>query len=102
MGKRGSPKTGGRKPGTPNKDRKELLAIVEGVIGRPPIEELCRYYQSQTDEALQLAALKEICSYCHPKLRAVEHSAKDGEGQGIVVSVQRVDLDERKKQLKGK
>lgn len=100
MKPKGHPKTGGRLKGTPNKNRQELVTLVESIIGRAPIEELCRYYQQQTDESLQLAALKEICSYCHPKLRAVEHSAKDGE-TGLVVSVQRVDLDERKKQLKG-
>ena len=76
---KGLPKSGGRQKGTPNKNRQELVAIAEGILGRAPIEELCHYYKSKGDEALALQALKEICSYCHPKLRAVEVTGKDGE-----------------------
>lgn len=68
---KGSPKTGGRKPGSLNKRR--------------PIEELCLsagldpflglvHLGQDEDKGIRLAALKELCQYLEPKRKALEHS----------------------------
>jgi hypothetical protein len=93
----------GRKKGTPNKDRAMLVDIATKELGAAPMVELCRRYKDVKDDPeLRNAAdrlLIEICSYCHPKPKAIEHSGEiDGPGP---VFIAKIELDDRVKQLKG-
>lgn len=77
---KGHKKWGGRAKGTPNKNKSAILAIATKSLGKEPIEELCQFYKDSSDPALKLGALKEICTYCHPKLKSTE-VILDGEVQ---------------------
>lgn len=79
----GKPKTGGRKKGSRNKN---LLGFRERLEekGFDVIDEMILRYQkleSEEGPAEIAAATKLICEiaqYSHPKLKAVEHTGKDG------------------------
>lgn len=77
----GSKKMGGRKAGTPNKDKKELLdRLKEKFPNYCPIEAMCIVGQDVTEkQELRMAAHKEVAQYIYPKLKSIEHSNKDGE-----------------------
>lgn len=73
-------KTGGRKKGTPNKDKQELLKLVRDAIGDSdyhPVVQMA-LISVTTDEKitpeLKFQATKEVAQYVAPKLKAVEHS----------------------------
>lgn len=95
-------KTGGRKPGTPNKKALEVREIIEE-LGVNPIEILAHfmmndyealgYKETQTmvtksgsevqvltiSPELRASCAKEIASYVYAKRRAIEVTGKDGE-----------------------
>lgn len=97
MGKRGAPKTGGRKPGTPNKD-KTVLREKAKALGIDPFETLLYFAAGDElklgykDKAmrnkdgelevisispeLRKAAARDACKYLYPELRAIEHSGE--------------------------
>lgn len=83
MGRPGEKKTGGRAKGTPNKNRKEIIEIVENKLGQDPLIEMCERYldaRGSVDDAQRAdLLLKEINSYCRAKPRAVEVTGADGE-----------------------
>lgn len=82
---KGLPKTGGRAKGTPNKDKQELIALIESVGCKHPIiglAEIAR--QSHESGELDRAAncYKELAQYVAPKRKAIEHSG----GQDINIT----------------
>jgi hypothetical protein len=68
----GYPKSGGRAKGTPNKRRsiEDLCAAAEF----DPFEAMLLIAKSHQDDNLRFAAMKELCQYISPKLKALEHS----------------------------
>ena len=107
MAGRGQPKTGGRKPGTPNKKQAELLQQIRDHIGdsdfhpvlamahmatatekvrNPETKKMEEVYVYGTD--VRSAMLKEVSQYVAPKLKAVEHSAgEDGLGLNLHMNI---------------
>jgi hypothetical protein len=85
---KGSPKTGGRTPGTPNKKTIALKSITEALGLDVPkrIAELL----PQLDPAKQVDVLLNLMSYIYPKRKAVEHSGL--EGQPIIIQQTRISL----------
>ena len=79
--KPGSPKTGGRKKGTPNKKSQDVQAKLDA-LGCDPIEGMAKIAQQAMSEGdLPLAGnmFKELAQYVTPKLKSIEHTGKDGE-----------------------
>lgn len=78
--KPGTPKTGGRKQGVPNK---RTAAVAERLheLHCDPLEGLVRLAMDETLEpALRGRLYCELCKYVYPQRKAVEHSlAEDGE-----------------------
>lgn len=80
------PKTGGRKKGTPNKDKQELLDAIQahveekfGTVGWDPVLQMAVFAADEENEkALRLNAAKEVAQYVKPKLKAIEMSGPDG------------------------
>ena len=107
----GKGRLGGRKKGTPNKDKKTLQdKALE--LGKDPFEILCHFangdwkalgYKSKTkkvsagygriveeeriDESLRLTAAKEACQYIHAKRKAVELSGKSEEAVEVTLYI---------------
>lgn len=82
-------KFGGRKKGTPNKDKRNLLdRLQEKFPGFCPLEKMCEMAVDETNDVnIRLTASKEVAQYVYPKLKSVEHM---GEG-GAAIEVQIVD-----------
>lgn len=100
MGKKGLPKTGGRKKGQPNKKTEELrecakrlgvnpfevlLLFAEGnwkALGYDKekfvsgINEYGQWYKWTIDPAVRSKAAAEACQYLNPKRKAIEHSGE--------------------------
>lgn len=72
--KPGTPKTGGRKPGSLNKANAETRqAVIES--GQTPLEYMLKVMRDDAaDEAKRLEAAKSAAPYVHQRLAAVEHS----------------------------
>lgn len=73
MGKpKGVQKTGGRKPGVPNKKTQALIDICfeEGLDVWRAMVRLAK----EGEEGIKLSMLKELAQYLYPKRKAVEHS----------------------------
>lgn len=85
MGKKGLPKTGGRKKGCPNKKTQELRECAER-LGVNPFEVLLLfaegnwkalgYNRSVIAPPVRARAAAEACQYLHPKRKAIEHSGE--------------------------
>ena len=100
MGKKDSPKTGGRKKGRPNKRTEELKEISDR-LGVDPFEVLLlfasgdwkalgydkakfvsgineygQWYKWTIDPSLRSRAAAEACQYLNPKRKAIEHSGE--------------------------
>lgn len=104
--KKGTPKTGGRQKGTPNKIRDEVRELIESTLGASPFERMARLAQELLDgtrtlvvpamvrengeshaiteesdaKAIEVATklLTELAQYCAPKRKAVELSGPGG------------------------
>lgn len=71
----GSPKLGGRKKGTPNKDRTNLYDRLQLKFpGLCPLEVMCEIIQSTEDEGYKIQCCKEVAQYIYPKLRSTDHN----------------------------
>jgi len=75
---KGLAKTGGRAAGLPNVATKERVDLVSRAreLGLNPFDELVALCKSTQDPLLKLGILREIMKYCHPQLKAVEHSGQ--------------------------
>lgn len=71
---KGKPKTGGRKPGTPNKaSPARIIPLIErakekGVDPFDVLLDLC----GDPDKGIKLAAAREACKYCYAQKKHVE------------------------------
>ena len=77
MGSRGAAKTGGRKPGTPNKASAAKAAAI-AASGLTPLDYMISVMRDETNPPLRLDAAKSAAPYVHPKLSSVELAGKDG------------------------
>ena len=96
--RKGTPKTGGRKKGTPNKPTVDFVAMADA-HGVHPGELMCRvikgerimalaYANKETGEFVEhpimptldqmISADKELAQYVYPKRKAMEHSGSLG------------------------
>ena len=77
--KPGTPKTGGRKQGVPNK---RTAAVAERLreLHCDPLEGLVRLAMDEKlDPALRGRMYSELCKYVYPQRRAIEHSLAEDE-----------------------
>jgi len=69
-------KTGGRKKGSPNKDKQELIDMIQEKF--PEYHPLLAMAEiandDKSDKNLQLQASKEVAKYIVPQLKSVDHS----------------------------
>lgn len=75
---KGLPKTGGRKPGTPNKRTEDLAERLAAAMGADwcPIVAMARIAADpKTSLEMRVRCLSEVAPYVQPKRKAVEHSA---------------------------
>lgn len=72
----GSKKSGGRKAGTPNKDKKELIErIKEKFPDYCPVEAMCKVGEDILEKPeLRMTAHKEVAQYIYPKLKSIDHN----------------------------
>lgn len=85
---KGLPKTGGRPKGTPNKDKQELLDLIQSTGCKHPLVGLAEIAkQSHQAGELELATTcyKELAQYVAAKRKAVEHSGEIEQKGPLVV-----------------
>jgi hypothetical protein len=90
---KGTPKTGGRKPGSQNKaKRQEAIAIAQS--GLTPLDYLVSVMR---DEAMPLErrmdAAKSAAPYVHPRLASIEHGSDPDSPMQMVQKVEFVVVD---------
>ena len=74
----GTPKTGGRQKGTPNKTTAAREAEIAST-GLTPLAYMLKVLRDEQEElGIRLDAAKAAAPYVHPKLASVEMSGKDG------------------------
>lgn len=74
---KGTPKTGGRKRGTPNKRTEDLVERIKEAMGEDwcPIVALARIAEDEeTSLDMRVKCLSEIAPYLQPKRKATEHN----------------------------
>jgi hypothetical protein len=85
---KGTPKTGGRQKGSPNK-KTAALAMAVAESGTTPLEFMLKIMHQEAPEGsapAQIVAINDMrfraaqaaAPYCHRRLAAVEHTGKDG------------------------
>lgn len=80
--KPGSPKTGGRKAGTPNKATADVKSLAQK-YAPAALEELARLAREAESEAARVAAIKEILDRAYGKSR----QPIDGDGEGGLIKI---------------
>lgn len=66
-------KTGGRKAGTPNRERKDLLELMnEKYPNYHPVIAMVKIAHNSKNEVLRFQAHKEVAKYIAPQLKSVE------------------------------
>jgi len=80
-------KTGGRKPGTPNKRTMELAERMEA-IGCDPIEGMARIAMNRRSRPeLRGRMYAELAQYLYPKRKAIEHSSASALTPEIIAAI---------------
>lgn len=89
-------KTGGRLPGTPNKQSLHIMQLIaEKYPNYHPVLALVDIANSSQDIAIQLQANKEVAKYVCPQLKSIE--IKEEKDEDIKILVVRVDDEETKR-----
>ena len=86
----GTPKTGGRKKGTPNSDKDKMLELILSTGCRHPIvglAEVARDLHDSGDIIEAGKAYKELAQYVAAKRKAIEHSGEIKQDQPLVIVV---------------
>ena len=90
--------TGGRLPGTPNKQSLHIMQLIaEKYPNYHPVLALVEIANSSQDVSIQLQANKEVAKYVCPQLKSIEIKEDKGEETRIVVV--RVNDEETKRAL---
>jgi hypothetical protein len=73
-------KTGGRKAGVPNKDKRGLIARLAAKFPEyDPVIHLAEIANDpEADLQMRFNASKEVAKYRHPQRKAVEHTGNEG------------------------
>ena len=73
-------KTGGRRKGTPNKAKAELLAMIQDKYpDYHPVLAMCEVANDLSNSVeLRFSASREISQYVEPKRKSTEHAGADG------------------------
>lgn len=68
-------KTGGREKGTTNKDKQELIRMIQKKFPKyHPLMALAEIANDkESDKNLKLQASKEVCKYIVPQLKSIDH-----------------------------
>ena len=74
----GSPKTGGRLKGTPNK-KSQFLSDAFEAQGIDVAQEIVRHYKESPFDFDKLQILYKIMDYCYPKKKAIECPAEENQ-----------------------
>jgi hypothetical protein len=72
----GSPKTGGRSKGTPNK-KSQFLSDVFERHGIDLGDELVRIYKQSVFSEEKLQIIYKVLDYCYPKRKAIENDSDE-------------------------
>ncbi len=83
-GVKGTPKTGGRRTGIPNRKTLDLFQKCEDADFDPFIE-LIKLARMGEEESTRFQAVKEICQYLYPKRKALEISNSEDVGFKVVI-----------------
>jgi hypothetical protein len=87
----GLPKTGGRKPGTPNRKTQALTEKL-AAMGCDPIEGLAGIaMDANTSPELRVRCFSELAQYVYPKRKAVDIAATGPNGEPSSIRVEFVD-----------
>lgn len=81
---KGSPKTGGRKKGTPNRLTQDVIARLQDLDFSPIDELVGMYREPSTPPNEKIAIARDIAQYVYPKRKAVEHS---GTGAPLIIQI---------------
>jgi hypothetical protein len=82
---KGTPKTGGRVKGTPNKKTRQLQEAIEA-SGLTPLEHMLSVLRDPNAGALErMDAAKAAAPYVHPRLAAIEHAGNEEKPVRMVV-----------------
>lgn len=78
MAGQGKPKTGGRKKGTPNKNKKAFRELLECMFpGYDPVIQMAGIAQcSDVPLEIRIYCAVKVAEYIHPKKRAVDVTAE--------------------------
>ncbi len=94
--KPGTPKTGGRQKGTPNRKTKELQHRVEA-SGLTPLDYMLAVMRNpRLPVAMRFDAARSAAPYIHPRLSAIEHTGKDG---GPIITERVSDIEAGRRML---
>lgn len=88
VAKSSSKRIGGRAKGTPNKDKQELLALIESTGCKHPIlglAEIAKQSHAAGNFDLATTCYKELSQYVAAKRKAVEHSGEIEQKGPLVV-----------------
>lgn len=88
--KPGSPKTGGRKKGSLDKPKQELIYRIKAKFPNYcPVEAMCIIAQDfENETSLRLSASKEVAQYIYPKLKSIDHNHGGQEDNPIKTSLE--------------
>jgi hypothetical protein len=82
---KGTPKTGGRKKGTPNKKTARLQEIINA-SGVTPLEHMLGVLRDPNASATErFEAAKAAAPYVHARLAAIEHAGNEAKPMRMVV-----------------
>jgi hypothetical protein len=82
---KGTPKTGGRKKGTPNKKTQRLREIIEA-SGVTPLDYMLRVLRDEGATPMErMDAAKAAAPYVHARLAAIEHARNEEKRVRMVV-----------------
>jgi hypothetical protein len=82
---KGTPKTGGRKKGTPNKKTQRLQVII-AASGVTPLDYLLNVLRDENATAMErMDAAKAAAPYVHARLAAIEHAGNVQKPMRMVV-----------------
>jgi hypothetical protein len=85
---KGTPKTGGRAKGTPNKSTLKFREVLEAKGFSVP-EELMNLFLNSNDDGIRLRCLELMAQYSYPKFREVDPEGSSD--QKIEITYNRVD-----------
>lgn len=91
---KGSPKTGGRQKGTPNKINLDTKATFARIVEKygDPLEALAEMaFDPQHDISIRQNSMKEVVKYGYAQLKSIELTGKDGGAIEVETRLQLID-----------